>query len=123
MPTLILAGHCGADTGILRRWVAGLVPGIEIKTCSSVAECQQLLEQDSQALAWVNRIFDHTGESALDWMQELAASKSGFLARMALITNYDDVQQQATTLGAMPGFGKSGLRNAELIQRIQATIR
>lgn len=118
MPTVILAGHCGADTGGLQRWATGLMPGIEFKSCSSVAECQQLLEQHPQAVAWVNRIFDRTGESTLDWMQELATSQSSLLARMAMITNFDDVQQQATGLGAMPGFGKSRLNVAEVKQQV-----
>jgi hypothetical protein len=35
-----------------------------------------------------------------------------------LVSNYTDAQEQATVLGALPGFGKAALRDAVTHQRL-----
>lgn len=122
MAQLILAGHCGADTGSLQRWVMSWGTQMQVLTAESIADCLRLCEQNPGAIVWANRIFDRTGESTLTWLESLQQEGSPLLPRVALITNFADVQRAATALGAMPGFGKAETRDASVANRVRQQV-
>lgn len=117
MPTFILIGHCGADRHLLKNAINRAVPGSTIEFAADHATLRQHL--DSAPILLINRVLDGGFEtdSGVELISTLAKSEPK--ARMLLISNHDDAQQQAVAAGALPGFGKRDVnspRTAELLR-------
>lgn len=112
------AGNCGPDSSALESLLKAL--GVtQISSAESAAEVAQLLQAQAFRLVLLNRVFDSTGELALDVLQQLPADKRG---NCMLISNYPDAHQAAVALGARPGFGKQQLRDPKTRALLQAAL-
>jgi hypothetical protein len=84
--SVLHAGNCGPDTWALEGLLKEL--GVaHISSAESIAEVEQLLQSESFSLVLLNRVFDSTGELALDLLQRLPAEQR---ANCMLISNYPD---------------------------------
>jgi DNA-binding NtrC family response regulator len=116
--SVLHAGNCGPDTWALEGLLKEL--GVaQISSAESIAEVEQLLQSESFTLVLLNRVFDSTGELALDLLQRLPAEQR---ANCMLISNYPDAHQAAVALGARSGFGKQQLRDPKTRGLLQAAL-
>ena len=110
MPRVIDVGNCGFDHGAL----SGLLRQQFQVPCLSVAngaELQRELKQGDVALIIVNRVFDSDGGDGLALIGQLKQNPETADIPVMLLSNYPDAQAKAVSMGALPGFGKSSLRN------------
>jgi hypothetical protein len=116
--TVLHAGNCGPDTWALEGLLKDL--GVnEISAAETAAEVEQLLKQRTFTLVLLNRVFDSTGELALDVLRQLPAEKR---ACCMLISNYPDAHQSAVALGARAGFGKQQLHDPKTRALLQEAL-
>lgn len=78
------------------------------------------LESSRFDLVLLNRLFDATGEAALDWLPKIPAEQR---RRCMLVSNFPEAHLAAVELGAMAGFGKRQLRAAETLALLSACLR
>lgn len=112
------AGNCGPDSWALESLLKEL--GVkQISSAESAAEVTQLLQNHSFNLVLLNRVFDSTGELALDLLRQLPPEKR---SKCMLISNYPDAHQAAVALGARTGFGKQQLRDSKTRTMLQSAL-
>jgi hypothetical protein len=117
-PEVLLAGNCDPDTWALQGLLKELGAG-EIQVAESSQEVEQLLGKQTFQLVLLNRVFDSTGELALDILAKLTPEQRG---RCMLISNFADAHQAAVKLGAQTGFGKRQLRDAATRTLLQSAL-
>jgi two-component system chemotaxis response regulator CheY len=113
-------GQCGADHASISGLLGRL--GAEAVAAHTFADALTKLRRDNYALVLVNRVLDHDGQSGLDFVRQLKEDERLRAVPVMLVSNYDDAQQEAAARGALPGFGKSGLRDPETLARLRAVL-
>ena len=121
--TVVLVGHCGADSSYLKLTVKQADPEATIAGAHSADELKKLLDGGAD-LVLFNRQVDYGFSSyeGLDIIREFLRSHPK--ARMMMVTNYPEVQAAAIAAGAVPGFGKRELgsqRVKDLMKSVLAT--
>lgn len=107
---IALVGHCGFDSGSLKRLAKDAAPAAEVSRVNDQAALEKIAKPSTLLL--VNRVLDgrfDAGGSGIDLIQSLSQDDDG--PAMMLISNYADAQEQAVEAGALPGFGKSDVGN------------
>src|SRR6266404_5678694 len=102
-------GQCHADGSSMTRVIEEQFEA-DVVPADTAAEARALLERESFHLILVNRILDADGSSGLELIKQIKADPGLQDVPVMLVSNYEDWQQEAAKLGAVPGFGKAGLR-------------
>ena len=113
----VLVGHCWADRLGLKSAVKRAVPGARVEKANDMRALRAHLDRDAVLL--VNRVLDggfETG-SGVDLIRHLAAT--GDAPAAVLISDHADAQVDAEVAGALPGFGKSQLRDETALDRLR----
>lgn len=118
-PVIVLVGHCGPDSFMLRNVAQRAVPGAKIESADD-PEALRAAAAGADLLL-VNRVLDtDVGyASGIDLIRDLAP---GSHAAMMLVSNYPDAQAQAEAAGAAPGFGKRDAYARETAERIRGAV-
>lgn len=119
MSVVLSVGQCGFDDSRLSR-VVGAV-GATLQRASDVASAERMLAAGAYDLVLVNRVFDATGESGIEFIRRLKVDR-GILTPVMLVSDYPEAQAAATEAGARPGFGKSQLSDPEVIDRLKLAL-
>ena len=124
-PRLVISvGQCGYDNSRLRSLIRSIDPDLIFQATDTTVETLNLMETSAgqTALLLVNRVFDANGDSGLGLIQEITMLSQADRPPVMLVSNYEDAQASAIAHGALPGFGKSALANAETIDRIKSAL-
>jgi two-component system, chemotaxis family, chemotaxis protein CheY len=114
-------GQCGADHGS----ISGLLRtkfGAETTAARTFEDALNKLRQEDYALVLVNRVLDSDGESGLEFIDRMKKEEHLRKVPVMLVSNYADAQEEAVAHGALPGFGKSALWQAETMERLRAVL-
>ncbi|MCA9178220.1 MAG: hypothetical protein KDB14_27335 [Planctomycetales bacterium] len=115
--SILSVGNCGYDNGQLGRLLAGICDHL-VQTAHTADEALALAADCRLVL--VNRVFDRTGESGVEFVRRVKELHPE--VPVMLISNYADAQAAAEAAGAMPGFGKSELGDSALLDRLRAVL-
>jgi two-component system chemotaxis response regulator CheY len=110
-------GQCGADHASISA-VLDEHFGAEVVAARTYEDALARLRQGGFALVLVNRVLDYDGRPGLDFIDRLRADAELKGVPVMLVSNYADAQQEAVARGALPGFGKSALRQPETLGRL-----
>ena len=118
---VLSVGQCFADhSSLLRTFRTHF--GAEVVGADSAPEALALLEREAFDLVLVNRIFDADGGPGLDFIRQLMQEPLRGRVPVMLVSNYDWAQEEAVQAGARPGFGKSSLGQAPMLERVRAVL-
>lgn len=125
-PTVLLVGHCGFDSGGLRRAVESASPGVRVESVNDSGELDRELEAGADLLL-VNRVLDGAfgaTSSGVELIRGLTASGEGHGRRVAtmLVSNFAQAQEEAEAAGALAGFGKDDLGTGAAAERIRSAL-
>jgi two-component system chemotaxis response regulator CheY len=109
-------GQCGADHPAISRMIRERFDA-DVVPADSAEEALSELRNGGYDLVLANRVFD-LGGSGLDFIKQIKADEALKAVPVMLVSNYPDAQEQATALGALPGFGKSALRDPATLRRL-----
>jgi two-component system chemotaxis response regulator CheY len=118
---VLSVGQCGMDHGSI-AWMMQKHFGAEVVGADTKAEALAEARADELALVLVNRLMDRDGSPGLDIIRAFKADNALKHLPIMLVSNYDDAQREAVSLGAMPGFGKSALGQPQTLARIEAAL-
>jgi two-component system, chemotaxis family, chemotaxis protein CheY len=106
--TVVLIGHCSADSSYLRIAVNSADRSARTVAADDDATLQRLIA-DGADLLLINRVLEcgFAGEDGAALIRRLRQDNPGL--KMMLISNYPDAQAAAIAAGALPGFGKREL--------------
>jgi CheY-like chemotaxis protein len=117
-------GQCGVDHQSIAGYLAEHF-GAEVERADSARQTLHALRSGRFDLVLVNRVFDRDGSSGLDLIRMLKDDQGREFAGTAimLVSDYEDAQREAESLGAAPGFGKSALHTAEADERLRSLLQ
>src|SRR4051812_42759128 len=113
---IFLVGHCNIDGPRLQREISTKLPKTDVIRVNSDQDLERAADSP-QAVLLVNREpvgFDRDG---LDIVRDVRQSRPN--TRLMLVSDFEDAQQEAQQLGALPGFGKSEIGSDSWIGRIE----
>lgn len=115
---VVTVGHCGPDSSALKSAVGRAAPGAEVVFANDETGLEEALKGASLLL--VNRVLegDFSDDEGIELVRRLAAAG----AKVMLVSNYPDAQEEAEKAGALPGFGKTTMYAAETKERIRAAV-
>ena len=114
-------GQCGPDHYSI-SWTLRQHFGAEVVPARNAGEAFDLVKKGPYDLILVNRIIDADHTSGLQLIKQLQATESADKAPIMLVSNLPDAQQQATILGALPGFGKDDLTDPALLELLRPQL-
>lgn len=114
-------GQCAADNYTLTQYLEDAY-GVEVVPTDTAREAMDELRERPFALVLVNRIFDRDGDLGLEFIRRLKDDNALAVTPVMLVSNYADAQQQAVSLGALPGFGKASLGDATTRARLEPLL-
>jgi hypothetical protein len=115
---VLSVGQCFADHGSISRTITTHF-NAEIVKVDTADEALATLRDGGIDLVLVNRVFDADGGTGLGLIKHIKADERLTSVPTMLVSNYDQYQQEATKLGAMPGFGKASLGQPQMLQRLE----
>jgi DNA-binding NarL/FixJ family response regulator len=119
--TVVLIGHCGADSSYLRIAVGSADPSAQVVMADDEATLQRHLGEGADLLL-LNRVLDYgfAEEEGVALIRRLRQKHPEL--KMMLVSNYDDAQQAAIAVGALPGFGKRELGTPKAAQLLREAL-
>jgi two-component system chemotaxis response regulator CheY len=118
---ILSIGQCSADHGSISRTLEQHFHA-EVVSADSRDEALKLLRTDPFDLVLINRVLDRDHSSGLDVLRAIRADAGFVTIPVMLVSNYDDAQEQAVGLGALPGFGKAALGQPPMLARVRAAL-
>ncbi len=107
-PRILSVGQCSFDHRLLTRHLSKSY-GAQVAGANTLSEALVTLRAGEFDLVLVNRIFDNDGTEGFDLIRALKADPELAHVPVMLVSNYEDAQVEAKSLGALPGFGKTDL--------------
>lgn len=117
--TVLLVGHCGPDSWMLKAMVQRTLRNAQIKNAHSLEQIER--EMDDRPVLLINRVLDGDFgvSNGVDLIRELS-SYQAHPPTMLLISNFEDAQRDAHSAGALPGFGKADTNSVDAAERLKA---
>ena len=116
---IVLVGHCGPDEWMLRSAISRALPNIEITTVNDEKGLTDY--QQEGHLHLMNRTLD--GDFSVSLAVDLIADTVESGARVMLISNFEDAQQAAISVGAHRGFGKSDVNATATADLLRTAVQ
>ena len=107
-PRILSVGQCSFDHGSIGRHLRKSY-GAEVAGANTLAEALVTLRAGDFDLVLVNRVFDIDGTPGVDLIRSMKAEPGLAGLPVMLVSNYEDAQVEAQSLGALHGFGKADL--------------
>jgi CheY-like chemotaxis protein len=117
---VLSVGQCAADNWSITTTLKEEF-GAEVVPVATEAQAAAKLKEGGFALVLLNRLFDGSGASGLDALKRLKALPG--VPPLMLVSNYEHAQREAVAAGAVPGFGKATLGEAEATQALELYLR
>ncbi len=109
-------GQCGIDgPGMEQLFTEEL--DADVLTVDTAAETKQALSEEDFDIVLVNRVLDADGSSGVDLIGQL--KDSGVKTPIMLVSDREDAQERAVSVGALRGFGKSELEDRATLRLIK----
>ena len=109
-PRILSVGQCSFDHNSMTRHLAKNY-GAEVAGANTLGEALVTLRAGEFDLVLVNRVFDGDGTEGVGLIRAIKADPELAHVPVMLVSNYEDAQVEAQSLGALPGFGKTDLRH------------
>lgn len=121
-PRILSVGQCGVDNGQITRQI-GKPLGAEVAAADTHEEAIAALRSGGFDLVLVNRVGDADGAPGLDLIRALKADDATSGVPVMLVSNYESAQDEATSLGALKGFGKADLATGKALAALEPVLR
>src|SRR4051794_11768646 len=113
-------GQCGVDGPAMERLFRDELDA-EVIGADTADEAKEQLDDGKIDVVLVNRVLAVDGSSGVALIKSLM--KAGCKCPVMLVSDRDDAQEQAQAAGAMRGFGKSQLSDAETLDLIRQAVK
>lgn len=121
VPRILSVGQCGYDHGNLTRAFAGRL-NAQITAADTFDDALSKLRTGDYNLLLVNRVTDLDGSHGLELIQAVKADPLLAGTPTMLVSDLANAQEEAVSLGALPGFGKSAMNDPKTLSRIKASL-
>ena len=120
MKRILDVGQCDHDHGLMTRLAREA--GAEITRAATAEEALSKLRETTFDLVWVNRMFDADNSFGLELIKRMKSDPKLSQLPVMLISNFESAQNEAVSVGALPGLGKDHLREPVTLQRVKTAL-
>jgi two-component system chemotaxis response regulator CheY len=120
-PRVLSVGQCAFDHSRISRYLERSFRA-RVDGASTFDEAREALRAGPYDLLLVNRVNDEDGASGLELIRSVKAEPDLAAIPVMLVSDYPDAQEKARALGALAGFGKSGLASEATRARIESAL-
>jgi CheY-like chemotaxis protein len=120
--TVLLVGHCGADSAYLKLTVKKVLGDVDIRSAEDSQELSKALETGTPELILFNRELGYGFDPNVGVEMIRILHQTYPDLKMMLVSNYADAQQAAEAAGALPGFGKRELGSPRVFQILREAL-
>jgi hypothetical protein len=113
---IALVGHCEVDGPRLKRDISAGLPGTEVVRINTMGDLERTLEEGVDLLL-VNREPVGFEEEGVELIREVLEAHPA--AKVMLVSNKAEAQEEAVKAGAMEGFGKKLMGTPELLVAVE----
>ena len=118
---ILSVGQCAFDHRSLSHDLAGRL-NAELVPADTFDDALRALRAGGFDLVLVNRITDADDSRGLDLIRTLKADPSLASIPTMLVSDLSQAQADAVSLGALPGFGKSSVRQPKTLAQVEAAL-
>ncbi|MHC4246138.1 MAG: hypothetical protein ACYSUU_04980 [Planctomycetota bacterium] len=119
--TVLSVGHCTPDAWMLRTAVQRVLPDADVHPVNDEDELRERIEGSTGPMVLlVNRLLD--GRFPYGDGIELIEAHAGRPVAALLISNLDESQAAAESAGAVVGFGKTALNDADTAAKLRDAV-
>jgi PleD family two-component response regulator len=115
---VLSVGQCAADHAAL-RWALRPHFDTEIVSAATADAALHELRRGAYSLVLVNRVLDAEGTPGVDLIRRIRAEEGLPAVPVMLVSNYEDAQEEAVGVGAVPGFGKGRLNDPRTAEQLR----
>ena len=116
---ILLVGHCGVDGPRMQREIGQFLSEAAVLRINSDADLERAVDEGADLLL-VNREPVGFDKGGTDIIRELHQRCPG--AKLMLVSDYDEAQEEAAQCGAIRGFGKSDLGSPKFEQTVREAL-
>lgn len=117
---ILLVGHCGVDGPRLQSEIGSFLNDADVVRINSATDLKRAVDEGA-ALLLVNREpLGFQPKDGIDLIREIHAKHPD--QKMMLVSDYEDAQEEAEQIGAMPGFGKRDIGSPKFEQTVRAAM-
>lgn len=120
--TVLDVGNCGPDHTSIKRMLQSNFD-VNVLQAHNLTDTLAILGTQPIDLVLINRKLDEDYSDGIEILKVIKADTKIGSVPVMLITNYEEHQAQAISLGALPGFGKLSLNSVQTHQRIAEALR
>ena len=111
-------GQCDVDHSAI-TWTFRQNFGAKVTAARDAGEALAHLAREKYDLILVNRLLDADHSPGLDVIRQIKATPASAKTPIMMVSNFENAQQEAVALGAVPGFGKAALTDDEAMERVR----
>lgn len=116
-PRVIDVGNCAPDFASIKRMLVSQFQATVVQA-NGAADALKLAKSQPTDLVLINRKLDMDYSDGTEVLKQLKADPETRDIPVMLTTNYAEHQQAAMELGAVEGFGKLAIGDADTIAKI-----
>ena len=120
-PIVLDVGNCQPDHAAIVRMLAKNFDA-RVLQAHGLEDTLQLLLANDVALVLINRKLDQDYSDGTEILKVLKADEELARFPVMLITNYEEHQVAAVSMGAVPGFGKLSMNDATTQLRLAEVL-
>ena len=113
-PKVLDVGNCDLDHGNLSDLLDRHFQA-DVQRAHGPEDTLAALRREHYDLVTINRLMDRDGSEGLEIIRSIKADARLADTPVMMVTNFSEHQALAQQAGAVPGFGKSALNDAETI--------
>ena len=120
--TVLDVGNCGPDFGAIRKMLTSNFD-VQVLQAQNSAEALDVLRSNNVDLVLVNRKLDEDYSDGIEVIRSLKSDPLLTKIPVMLVTNLEEHQQLALSLGAIRGFGKLALNSSQTIELVAEVLK
>ncbi|WP_406695522.1 hypothetical protein V5E97_31360 [Singulisphaera sp. Ch08] len=121
VPRILSVGQCAYDHRNLTRALSGRL-NAQLTAADTFDDALSELRTGGYDLLLVNRVTDVDESPGLELIRAVKADPDLANTPIMLVSDFAKAQEEAVSLGALPGFGKSAMNDPKTLSRIEASL-
>tara|TARA_R110002049_G_scaffold50370_2_gene142953 strand:+ start:7135 stop:7515 length:381 start_codon:yes stop_codon:yes gene_type:complete len=115
---LLDCGNCGPDFNSIRKMASSKF-GAKVLQAHGAEDAMKILRERDVDLVTVNRKLDRDYTDGIEVVKQIKADAELASVPIMLVTNYDEHQDAAVSIGCVRGFGKLAINDPATLELLQ----
>src|SRR4051812_4657817 len=117
---ILLVGHCGVDGPRMQREIASQFNSVEADRINSMDDLEAAVAEGADLLLVNREPLGFAPLMGVDLIRQLHEEYPD--QKAILVSDHEDAQEEATQVGALPGFGKADIGSPKFTETVRSAL-